>query len=566
MSRERREKSSPARNLARNSGGWIPVLNRISHRGNTMIHGRGGRLYTLFVEDIPDSMNYVEMNKLFAKFGVVRDVYLPKRRSMAGKRFGFVCYDCSVTADVAIQRTNGVWMHDKELKVKFADLHKHQGGLWQRKDSIGTKVPDRVDAHKAHPVRTKENHAATALPAHLPTVRRNGSGFALPPSSREDISGQRFICQRGKKGIQPEGEGNFLVKRMGNRKVLITFTSESEMNLFIQNHSNQKLYWFSSYWGEVVQVDEDTAKCTRVDGGREHAVFICNSDFRCGCTCHGREDEQLHSSEVAEEDDDVAGEAAGRSLEDDRSTSVSFISKSQGISPTHRDGSGEGVLQGAGCEEPRKSAMPGLFHATGLGPIRPMSISTGPVLQPALHTKGSIQDLETGSCRPTNQHLGPVFNPAGINLEVELGNALVISNCELPRLRYDAPHVDRFHGWTNLSPDDRQSGEKRGGLLRSAPSPARTELGTRMTAEHITEAEERAQTVTVDLSALEERVDDRPRNRGRPRKKNVVVKAVAKAVEKSTSNFQGVENGKRKAVLDLDEARRVWNFGKIWVL
>ncbi|GAB2274956.1 hypothetical protein Dimus_009725 [Dionaea muscipula] len=338
MSRERREKSSPARNLEGNSRGWISVLNSRSHRGNTMIHGRGGRLFTLFVEDIPDSMDYVEMNKMFAKFGVVRDVYLPKKKSMAGKRFGFVRYDCSVAAEVAIQRTNGVWMQDRELKVKFAELHKHQGGLWQRKDSIGTKVPDRVYAHKAHPARTKENHAANAIPAHLPRVGRNGSGFALPPSSS---AGKTYMANVSyanvvrKESNQKENVPTINVDTIGNgwlyRSVVASFAE----------HRSTK-YPLDSFM-------------TMLEGNlrlREWGIG------RCGCTCHGREDEQLHSSEVAEEDDDVAGEAAGRSLEDDRSTSVSFIVESRDISCAHRDRSGEGFLQGAGCEESRKSAMP----------------------------------------------------------------------------------------------------------------------------------------------------------------------------------------------------------------
>ncbi|GAB2278359.1 RNA recognition motif-containing protein [Dionaea muscipula] len=87
----------------------------------------GGRLIMLFVEDIPEVMDHNAMVKLFAKFGRVRDVHLPRKRSRTGKQFGFVRYDCEVAAEVAIKRTNGLWLKDKELKVKFADLHKVQG-------------------------------------------------------------------------------------------------------------------------------------------------------------------------------------------------------------------------------------------------------------------------------------------------------------------------------------------------------------------------------------------------------------------------------------------------------
>ncbi|GAB2281176.1 hypothetical protein Dimus_015779 [Dionaea muscipula] len=263
-----RERSSLPSISARNPGGWILVFNRRFLRSNTMIRGRGGRLITLFVEDIPDSMDYVEMNKLFAKFGVVRDVYFPKKRSMSDKRFGFLRYDCSVTAEIAIQKTDGVWMQDKELKVKFADLHKHQGGLWQRKDNNVTK------------------HHSTEYLLDL---------FAA--------------------------KGNFLVRRMGNRKTEFSFGREVWLSCYgvpVHAWNVSTFCRIGRYWGEVVQ------KMRIMDGSipfdirvaEEQALFICNSDFRCGCTCHGWEDEQLQYAEEDEDDDDVAGEAADRSVDD----------------------------------------------------------------------------------------------------------------------------------------------------------------------------------------------------------------------------------------------------------
>ncbi|GAB2281040.1 Serine/arginine-rich splicing factor 12 [Dionaea muscipula] len=359
-----RERSSPVRNSARTSGGWVPVLNRSFHRGNTMIRGRGGRLITLFVVDILDSMDYVEMNKLFAKFGVVRDVYLPKKRSMLSKRFGFVRYDCSIAAKIALQRTNGVWLQDKELKVKFADLLKHQGGLWQRKDSNVTKVPGRMNVHNAQRARTKEKHAVKAILAHLPRMGRNGSGLGWPPSSRV-----------GKPYLAKDSYAN----------VVEPWSIKTECSFGRQ-------VWLSCYSVPVHAWNIST---------------FCGIDNHWGFT--GR------TTEVAKDDDDATGEAADRSLDDDSNESVSFIVKSQGASCAHREGNVDGFLQGSGCEESREPALPmndveshsldnpsqniaglefsgavgsdnprGIFQVTRLGPIRPMSLYTGSSLQSAV--------------------------------------------------------------------------------------------------------------------------------------------------------------------------------------
>ncbi|KAL7237766.1 hypothetical protein ACSBR2_003963 [Camellia fascicularis] len=49
-----------------------------------------------------------KLHDLFNKFGVVKDVFIPqKRRKATNTRFGFVRYDCSITADVAEQK--GQW-------------------------------------------------------------------------------------------------------------------------------------------------------------------------------------------------------------------------------------------------------------------------------------------------------------------------------------------------------------------------------------------------------------------------------------------------------------------------
>ncbi|GMP24173.1 hypothetical protein CsSME_00001535 [Camellia sinensis var. sinensis] len=71
-------------------------------------------------------MNPNGLYELFKKFGVVRDVFIPnKTRKTTRSRFGFVKYDCSVAAKMAIQKANGVWCDDKALRVKFAEFAKY---------------------------------------------------------------------------------------------------------------------------------------------------------------------------------------------------------------------------------------------------------------------------------------------------------------------------------------------------------------------------------------------------------------------------------------------------------
>ncbi|KAL7213615.1 hypothetical protein ACSBR2_016195 [Camellia fascicularis] len=99
-------------------GGWIPVLQRRPQR-----NGKAQGIFTVFVDNIPESMDPKGLFVLFSKFGLVKDAFIPnKGRQVTRSRFGFVRYDCSVAVDMAIQKANGVWVDNRNLKVKIAEF------------------------------------------------------------------------------------------------------------------------------------------------------------------------------------------------------------------------------------------------------------------------------------------------------------------------------------------------------------------------------------------------------------------------------------------------------------
>ncbi|KAL7171104.1 hypothetical protein ACSBR2_035876 [Camellia fascicularis] len=104
-------------------GGWHPVVRR--HGGQAERAIRGNTIYSVFVDNLPTSMGAKGLFQLFSNFGVELDAYIPnKRRKATGSRFGFIKYDCSVAADMALLKANGLWCEDKALKVKMAEFSK----------------------------------------------------------------------------------------------------------------------------------------------------------------------------------------------------------------------------------------------------------------------------------------------------------------------------------------------------------------------------------------------------------------------------------------------------------
>ncbi|KAL7190868.1 hypothetical protein ACSBR2_023023 [Camellia fascicularis] len=108
----------------REHGGWQPVIRR-RMPGRKTDEARMGGLFTIFVDNIPEVMNSKRLLGLFSKFGVVKDVFIPmKRRKATRSRFDFVRYDCPIAAEVVVQKADGLWCEDKELKIKEAEYVK----------------------------------------------------------------------------------------------------------------------------------------------------------------------------------------------------------------------------------------------------------------------------------------------------------------------------------------------------------------------------------------------------------------------------------------------------------
>ncbi|KAH7837465.1 hypothetical protein Vadar_014145 [Vaccinium darrowii] len=109
-----------SRNDNHADGGWTPVINNHSRHGGI---SRNQPLVTLFVDNLPDNTSQPWLKLMFNNYEVVKDVFIPQKRSKAtGNKFGFIRYDCPVSADMAVRRANGLWLDDKKLFVKIASF------------------------------------------------------------------------------------------------------------------------------------------------------------------------------------------------------------------------------------------------------------------------------------------------------------------------------------------------------------------------------------------------------------------------------------------------------------
>ncbi|KAI8570572.1 hypothetical protein RHMOL_Rhmol01G0045300 [Rhododendron molle] len=84
---------------------------------------------TLFVDNLYDEIRKTWIYNLFSRFGKIRDIYIPNKRSkITGRRFCFVRFEVNREAEQAITRTDGIWVRDLKLVVKIARFMKKTEG------------------------------------------------------------------------------------------------------------------------------------------------------------------------------------------------------------------------------------------------------------------------------------------------------------------------------------------------------------------------------------------------------------------------------------------------------
>ncbi|KAL7197752.1 hypothetical protein ACSBR2_020306 [Camellia fascicularis] len=190
-------------------GGWNPVIHRRKvgcQRGSR----KEGGLVTIFVDNIPESMDPKGLFSLFCKFGIVKDVFiLGKRRKASRSRFGFIRYDCEVVVDIAIQKANGLWCDNKALVVKRAEYQKSQtlGPMEQRGLHREALASDGSTERGKVVIKAKEEGNGWQYES---VVVKMSSFLAFKDFRSE-------MCVRGMKDV--------IARECGGRIVLLTFSS-----------------------------------------------------------------------------------------------------------------------------------------------------------------------------------------------------------------------------------------------------------------------------------------------------------------------------------------------------
>jgi hypothetical protein len=100
-------------------------------------HHRMNQISTpFFISNFPSELGWGDIWKIFAKFGSVTDVYIPKKVDKWGRNFGFVKFKGVRDADELCKKLQDVWHGTTKLSVKRARFGKED----QKEEDTGIKT------------------------------------------------------------------------------------------------------------------------------------------------------------------------------------------------------------------------------------------------------------------------------------------------------------------------------------------------------------------------------------------------------------------------------------------
>ncbi|KAL7257798.1 hypothetical protein ACSBR1_003997 [Camellia fascicularis] len=239
------------------NGGWIPVTRQWRSGGAQSKEGKND-FFTVFVDNIPSVMDAKALYKLFTKFGIVKDAYIPfKRRKVTNSRFGFVRCDSRISTSVAIQKSNGLFVDDMMLVVKMATYDRNNRSEQSKRKSQDTKRSMDTTNIKGSAAYVGHRSFAKVLKGDTSVLDGNSN---ITIKVNEESNGwlydsaivrfnTGFTTHSTMKALKEIGLEQVEVRKGGGRDIILSFKSTNELQLNIGKIRE----WFKG-WSQFVMV------------------------------------------------------------------------------------------------------------------------------------------------------------------------------------------------------------------------------------------------------------------------------------------------------------------------
>ncbi|KAK8677029.1 hypothetical protein V6N13_142585 [Hibiscus sabdariffa] len=229
--------------------------------------GEDRKCVSLFVENIPERIQWKGLWHLFARHGEVVATFIARKLSRGGKRFGFVMFKDEVDTGRAMERLNGFEVYGYRMIVNPKNQKRNKADSNQRYRSFDSSAEDRRKGllWNGSAEDRRKGSIRNGLGQKVPSVgklKRKISGHV----EEEDLWMLRrclvremdMICSVGSitSRLEKWGLNGIKVQRMGGKTFLLAF-EDDKLYIMLED-----LNW--SYFKEIFcRVEEWSEKSKR---------------------------------------------------------------------------------------------------------------------------------------------------------------------------------------------------------------------------------------------------------------------------------------------------------------
>ncbi|XVF06622.1 hypothetical protein REPUB_Repub06bG0065400 [Reevesia pubescens] len=148
----------------------------MSEKWTSMEKENNLNIVTVFVNNLPPSVYRRWVWQIFFHHGKVVDVFIPKKKNVNGRCFGFVRFASRDDATRAVKNLNGAWLLDYRLSVNFARFSPRVN-FWKKSDNnrnalgrISQKGEEKISENAQH--KGKSVHQGISLEEEIEKPRQ----------------------------------------------------------------------------------------------------------------------------------------------------------------------------------------------------------------------------------------------------------------------------------------------------------------------------------------------------------------------------------------------------------
>ncbi|KAK8633341.1 hypothetical protein V6N13_014187 [Hibiscus sabdariffa] len=196
------------------------------------------KVFSLYVENIPKALHWKGLGHVFARYGDVVDVFIARKLSKAGKKFGFVRFKKQDDANRAIVSLNGFVLNGAKLSVSMAKFARGRAE-WNRKllgDIQGDIGKDDEEKYRTMTVGRNKGPCEEGIESRIKELVNQKIRKVLGHIEEADLRKlKRCLVGESSTGVSisiiqnkliKRGLGDIKVQRLGGKLYLLSFEDD----------------------------------------------------------------------------------------------------------------------------------------------------------------------------------------------------------------------------------------------------------------------------------------------------------------------------------------------------